>query len=124
MDFNSINISEVPHVTNEPVVDTVLDLFLQEIDILLKTPAASVFGNRKLGNDVERLLWKTDSNADYMRVKLSEQIRQNCYSHEYFEWTVDVKLFVGTSKDIGLFDITIKDKFDKTTIATKKFQFR
>lgn len=123
MDFNSQN-TDQPHIPKGPVVDQLLDMFLQELDILFKTPTNHVFGNRAIGQSTEHLLWSTKFNDEYMKVSLAEQIRNGCFMNEYFEWTVDVKLVKGTHRDIALIDVVIMDKHDKSVVSTKKFQFR
>ncbi|BBI90564.1 hypothetical protein HYO65_gp172 [Tenacibaculum phage PTm1] len=123
MDFNSRDINQ-PHVSKEPVIDEMLALFLQELDILFKTPKNHVFGNRDFGQSTEKLLWSTKFNDEYMKVSIAEDIRKSCYMNEYFSWTVDVKLLTGTVRDIALIDVVIRDKHDDSELATKKFQFR
>ena len=123
MDFNANDISK-PHVNKDSQIDISLDLFLQELDIVFKTPKGEVFGNREFGNSTERLLWKTTFNKDYIKVSIAEEIKKSCFMNEYYNWSVDVKLLRGTTRDIALIDIVIKDKLDETTLATKKFQFR
>lgn len=123
MDFNSRNIS-TSHISKEPVIDHQFDLFLQELDILFKTPRGSVFGNREFGQSTEDLLWKTNMNTDYMKISITEQIKSSCYMNEYYKWSVDVKVLKGTSRDIGLIDIVIRDLTTDAELTTKKFQFR
>ncbi len=108
----------------EPQVDISLDLFLQELDIVFRTAKGSVFGNRDFGNSTERLLWKTTFNDSYVKVSIAEEIKKSCFMHEYYNWTVDVKLLRGSHRDIALIDIVIQDKLTDDILATKKFQFR
>lgn len=123
MDFN-IRTEEEIHYSKEPQIENLLELFLQELDVIFGTETATVFGNRKVGNSLESMLWQTTFNADYMQIKLQEEVRQYCLMSEYFNWSVEVKLLRGTVKDIALVDVIIKDKINQSTLTTKKFQFR
>lgn len=122
-DFNCRSENE-PTYVDSPTVDTKLQSFLQEIDILLSTEQGTVFGNRNFGADVERMLWSTTYNAIAIGVNIGRQIAENCLASKFFKWEADFAIIKGTSRDIGVLTINIKDIENETEIAKPQFVFK
>lgn len=123
MDFNiktDINVDWSTRVQ----VDDMLELFLQEIDILFSIDLGTVVGNRNLGLDIESMLWKTNFNSNQIESVCHVGIETNCYSAQYFTWSVTVELIRGSVQDIGLIDIQVSNKNSGTEISTKTFVFK
>jgi len=121
-DFNIRTANEALFVA-DPEIRSALDLFLQEIDILLSTEKGTIFGKRDLGFNIESLLWKTDFSAGYIESLIKGEITKNCLTAQDFTWSVKVSIVNGTSKDIGVVDVMIKGQTDNL-LAQPRFIFK
>lgn len=122
MDFNARSIDEQLYIDN-PVIDTMLELFLQEIDILFSTEKGSIFGNREWGLNIESFLWQTTFDAMYIQNVIKNEINNNCYTATEFQYSVNVELVKGSSKDIGVITIHIKNS-ENELVAQPQFIFK
>lgn len=108
MDFNVRNYLEQVYIDTPEIVDFI-DLFVQEIDILFNTDKYEIFGKNDFGIDIEKKLWKTNIRADLLASDIEQAIINHCESQQFFDFTVDVKMIRGISRDIGVVEITIKE---------------
>ena len=122
MDFNIRDNKEQLYI-DSPVITDSLDLLLQEIDILLNTPRNTVLGNLDMGLDFESMLWKTNVNSRYLSSIVYRSIIENCYSSVDFDIDVNVEMYKGSNKDIGVMTIHIKDQ-DGLVVGVKEFIYR
>jgi hypothetical protein len=122
MDFNARSKSENLY-TEDPEVLDLLSLFLQEVDVLFSTEPGSVYGNRAVGVPFEEMLWKTNFRPSYIESIISQSIQKYCYTSEYFQWKVEVKLTKGVQQDIGLITIHIQDN-NGNPVARTEFLFK
>lgn len=122
MDFNARSVDENLY-TEDPDVISLIQLFLQEIDVLFGTEPGTVYGQRTVGIPFESMLWKTKFRPTYLESIIEQGIKKNCYTNEYFRWDVEVKLTKGSTKDIGLVTIHIKDE-KGNAIAKTQFLFK
>lgn len=122
-DFNCRSDNEVLYAASY-TVDTLLEAFLQEIDVLLSTDNGTVLGMRYFGANVEQLLWKTSYNATTIGVNLGRQISENCLAGQHFKWTSAFSIVKGTGRDIGYLTINIKDINTNDDISSQQFIFK
>lgn len=111
MDFNARSIDEQLYV-DYPEISDPLQEFLQELDILFSIEKGTVFCQRSMGADIERMLWSTSFNASLMEHRVIEAIETNCQARLNFKWEVTVSLLNGVNRDIGVITIHIKTKED------------
>lgn len=123
MDFNVRTPNELLFV-EYPEIKKNLDLFLQEIDIVISTPNGSIMGNRNFGVDLEAMLWQTNYNENTILGVVREQIKMNCNSGQFFNWDVKFSVTKGSIRDIGLLDVTIKEKQNNEIIARTNYVFK
>ncbi len=107
-----------------PEIRKPLDLFLQEIDILFDTEQGQIFGQRSFGYQLEQLIWKTGLSEDSIESLATAQIKENCFSEKEFNWTLTVQIMKGSSKDIGVIDLSIRNRSDNALIAQPRFIFK
>jgi hypothetical protein len=122
MDFNARSEDELLF-KDFPVVESPLDSFLQELDIIFSTDQGSVFGQRGFGQSLEHLLWSTSINNEILQAKIKEAIIKWCSSAAEFSWSVKVSLLQGVSRDIGIIDVSVKN-VEQTQLAIKSYVFK
>lgn len=108
---------DIPEITDH------LDLFLHELDILFDTEQHTVFGQRKFGQSLEKLLWATSFSHSYIQGQITQSIKDSCSTESEWRWSVDVQLMKGVSKDIGVLTIHIKNS-ENTIVASPQFVFK
>ena len=121
-DFNARSSDEQLWLA-EPEIISELDLFLQELDILFSFEIGQVMGHRKLGTSLEHMLWSTSFNATYMTAILTDQISDTCFSGINFNWSVEVQILKGVTRDIGVISIHIKNK-ENVQLSEQTFVFK
>lgn len=122
MDFNARSIEEQLYV-DYPEISDPLQEFLQELDILFSIDKGTVFCQRSIGADIERMLWSTSFNASLIEHRISEAIELNCQSKITFIWDASVSLLKGMNKDIGVITIHIKNQ-DNVLIEESTYVFK
>lgn len=105
-------------------IDNLLDLFLQEIDLILETQRSSILSKRHFGADVESYLWKTQVNASQIETEIRQQIEQYSDTSKNFDYDISVDIAAGTNRDIGIIDVTIKDKISQLQLAKQQYVLR
>lgn len=123
MDFNIRDVEEMLYI-DEFSVERKLDLFLQEIDIVLYTPKGSILGQRDFGFDIEELLWQTTYNAGVIENAIKEQIVKNCSMSKYFNYKVTFGIMRGINRDIGDLTITISSLEDTQVVSQVNYVFK
>lgn len=122
MDFNVRAESEQLFV-DYPEISDPLQEFLQELDILFEIEKGTVLGQRNMGADLERMLWTTSFNASLIQHKVTEAIELYCQSRIEFDWNAEVQLMKGSTRDIGVISIYIKNK-DGATLIEQTYVFK
>jgi hypothetical protein len=117
LDFNIRSNSElsesVVNYSAEPIITDRLQLFLQELDVLFSTDKYECLSYPEIDNNIESLIWKTKLSADSVKSALTTAISTNCMMSEYFNYSMQVKLYKGALRDIVEITIDIKNT-DKT----------
>ena len=122
-DFNCRNDEEVLY-SSSYTVDTLLEAFLQEIDIFLSTEKGSVLGYRYFGANTEEMLWKTSYTASAIGSTIGRQLEENCLAGRHFKWNAEFSISKGTSKDIGFLTVNIANKETLENLSSQQFIFK
>lgn len=108
MDFNTLNFSE-KDFQDTPILESLVDLFFNEVEILLTTDTMDVMGRNDFGFRASDIIWKLRASEQQIKSELYSNIELNCFTNEFLEsWDVDVKFMQGSGRDIALIDITAK----------------
>ena len=86
--------------------DDVVDSIVQKIEMILFTSKGET-ADPNFGADVERMLWKSSVAADVIKGEIIDQISR--YAPELIQsaYTVEVFIYQGTFRDIGIVEINI-----------------
>lgn len=121
MDFNTLNITEKDY-QDVPILDNLVDLFFNEVEILLTTDNMDVLGRNDFGFKASDIIWKLNASEQQIKSELFSNIEENCFTNEFLEsWDVTVKFMQGSERDIALIDIIAKPFEGSET--TKSFIF-
>lgn len=123
LDFN-IRSEDDELFVNSYGVDSYLDCFLQEIDIIIYTIKQSILFNREFGSDIERYLWHTNVNSMQIEYAIHEQIEKYSSLSTKFDWAVKFNIVKGNSRDIGVLDVKISEKQTNVIVASQKYILR
>lgn len=122
MDFNIRKHTEILY-KDTPVITSSLDLFLQEIDLVLSTDNGTVMSDRNFGLNIETLLWKTTYNEKAIESLIRDQIKTNCLNGNSFNWDIKFSVSKGTNRDIGVLEVDIKNK-DNVQLSRTNIVFK
>jgi len=92
---------------NRVETSAILDLYLNQVRILLKTPKGSVMGYEDFGIDLEGLVFEKNLNEGTIKSEIEDAIKLYCSMGRTFTTNVNVTFFKGTSRDMCLIDIFI-----------------
>ena len=84
-----------------------LDLFLQQIEMVLLTPKASVMGQPNFGASLDLYLWEFNVGANQMENEVKRQIQEYCPLARKFQYNVRAQVFEQDFKDTAVIDIEI-----------------
>lgn len=103
----------------KPVIDSDVDLVLQQIDILFDTTPKEVFGDEDYGTTYDDYLYRLKISGE----SLKNRVLDDMYSIDLrgFEPSVEVLLLQGTEQDIALIDITLT-RYNETYKKTYKIE--
>lgn len=108
MDFNTLNFSENDY-QDTPILENTVDLFFNEVEILLTTETMDVLGRNDFGFKASDIIWKLNASEQQIKNELYANIEETCFSNEFLEsWSVDVRFMQGSDRDIALIDIIAK----------------
>jgi hypothetical protein len=88
-------------------IESDLDLFITQIQMILDTPLGSVYNNPRFGNSLSRYLHEFNADGKEMRTHVQGQIQLFCPLHRDIPFSVDVKFFQGETGNLAVVDISI-----------------
>lgn len=88
-------------------IESDIDLFITQIQMILTTPLGSVFNQPQFGNALQDYLHEFNATAEEMKTHLAGQIRQFCPLHTEIPYSIDVTFYTGTLDDIAVVDVTV-----------------
>ena len=90
-------------------VNDMLEIFLQEIEIILTTPMTSVLGSTKFGASLDLYLHTLGTNQDDMKSRINQQIqRYSAYASD-FNWSIDITFYQIENADTAVIDVIVED---------------
>lgn len=87
-----------------------LELFIQQIEMLLLTSAGDVLGEVNFGASLEAYIHTLNFNAQRLESIVSTSIAQQCSLSSYFNYTVKVEFYKGAIRDTALLEIVIDNQ--------------
>lgn len=109
MDFNTKNTIENNYI-DSPIIYDDLELFKQELDVLLNSERGEIYCDNKAGSDIEDMLWKFKVSESQLQRNLYNKINSECLMSQFFDFSISIKFTKGELRDIALIDINIDDK--------------
>jgi hypothetical protein len=101
---NKTNYSENNIETNDK-----LEMFLQEIEMVLGTPPTTVLGRTDFGVGLQSYLHNFNVGESELKQAINQQITRNCELSGEFNWSINVEFYkIGTS-DSAIIDIVVEN---------------
>jgi len=101
---NKTNYSE-----NNIEVNDKLEMFLQEIEMVLGTPPTTVLGKSTFGVGLQTYLHNFNVGESELKQAINQQITLNCALSGEFRYSINVEFYkIGTS-DSAIIDILVED---------------
>ena len=83
------------------------EIFLQQIETILTTAKTEFLGDVFFGASLEEYIHTFSLNAQQLQFEITKMINTYCTLAGQFNYSVDVKFFKGSLRDIALIDIII-----------------
>jgi hypothetical protein len=93
--------------------DNEVEIFLQQLDMILSTKKGSVFGDPEFGLALEQYLWTFSGGSGSIKQEIYQQITQYTDNIENIDYEIDVNFIQGEIYDSILVDV----KIDGTKVA-------
>lgn len=90
------------------IEDDEIEVIVQKLEMILFTNKGEVLGDIDIGCNLEYYLWQTRITTGNLKNKIEEQIRTYIPELIILGYTLDVRLFEGTLRDILYLDFVIK----------------
>lgn len=107
--YNKI-LGDPDYDSNKLEVNDEVSILLQQIEMLLFTRKNTVLGYPTMGIDLENMLYALNASMGTIRNTIYNQISAYCPLASKHKVIVDVKIYRGTNRDIGVIDIIVEDK--------------
>lgn len=89
-------------------VNDSLEIFLQEIEIILTSPMTSVLGSPKFGASLDLYLHTVGTNASDIKNRINQQITQYSRYSSDFNWEVNVTFYKSDFSDVAVVEVTVE----------------
>jgi hypothetical protein len=86
-----------------------LELFLQEIEMVLGTPPTSVLGKTDFGVGLSSYLHSFNVGESDLKNAIQQQITRNCYLSGEFSHNISVEFFKTGTSDSAIVEILVED---------------
>jgi len=90
-------------------VNDMLEIFLQEIEMILTTPMTSVLGSSKFGASLDLYLHTFGTNESDMKSRINDQIKQYAAYSGEFGWEVDVTFYKVGESETAVVEVLVED---------------
>lgn len=90
------------------VEDDEIEVIVQKLEMILFTNKGEVLGDIDIGCNLEYYLWQTRITTGNLKNKVEEQIRTYIPELIVIGYTLDIRLYEGTVRDILYLDFVIK----------------
>lgn len=86
-----------------------LDIFLQQIEMLLFTRQRTVLGEPLMGIDIEDQIYNLNVSQGILRTAIIDQVSTFCPLARKYQFQVSIQFYRGTERDIAVIDIVLQD---------------
>ena len=93
--------------------DNNVEIFLQQLDMILSTKKGSLFGDPEFGLSLDQYLWSFAGGSGTIKQEIYQQISQYTDNTESIDFEIDVNFIKGEIWDSILVDIIV----DGTKVA-------
>jgi hypothetical protein len=103
-------LSEYPYYDpSEIEINDELEMFLQNVEMLITTPKGTVLGDPNFGCSLESYLWSTDKSAYDIKQEITSQIYEYVNFDNYggISYDIEVNFLQGEIWDTAIIDLTI-----------------
>lgn len=107
IDVYNRNQDDPNFISGEIEIWSDLDIFLQEVEMILGTRRTEVLGSPKFGASLEEFIHTFDLNERELKTRITEQINTFVPLSSQIPYTVDVQFYNGSVRDIGVIDIVV-----------------
>ena len=90
-------------------VNDMLEIFLQEIEIILTTPMTAVIGSPKFGASLDMYLHTLGTNESDMKSRINQQIQQYSSYGGEFSWKLSVTFYKIEDGETAVVDVTVEN---------------
>jgi len=90
-------------------VNDILEIFLQEIEIILTSPMTAVIGSPKFGASLDMYLHTLGTNESDMKSRINQQIQEYSSYASDFSWKVSVTFYQIENEEAAVVDVTVED---------------
>ena len=102
-------------------VDSLINLFIQELDIILDTKPSTVLGDTGFGIYLEKYLWELKVDASSIESDIRNAVFKHSMYSNHFNWNINAYLIKGEVRDIILCKFEIKHKVSGELIGDKYY---
>jgi len=95
------------YMDGQLTMDDPLEMFKQQIENCLFTTKTMVMGTTDFGASLEDYVWTFRTSEDALANVVNLQIQNYCTMAKYFTYSVNVKFYHGTVRDICHIDVNI-----------------
>lgn len=107
VDIYLVGDTEYGHDSSRVETSSKLDMYLNQIRMLMNTQKGSILGYEDFGVDIEGLVFEKDLNENSIKTEIEDHIKLYCSLNRDFTTNVVVKFFRGVSRDMCVIDIFI-----------------
>lgn len=94
---------------NNIEVNDKLEMFLQEIEMVLGTPPTTVLGRTNFGVGLQSYLHNFNVGESELKEAINQQIILNCALSGEFRYTISVEFYKVDNQDAAIIDILVED---------------
>ncbi len=87
--------------------ESVLETFLQQVDMILTTKKGSVLGDPEFGLSLEQYLWSFSGGSGSVQQQIEQQINEYIYIEEPIDYEISVNFIAGEIYDTMLIDVIV-----------------
>lgn len=87
--------------------ESALEIFLQQVDMILTTEKGSVLGDPEFGLNLDQYLWTFSGGSGSIRQEIEQQIANYISLEDPIDYQIDVSFIAGEIYDTILIDILV-----------------
>ena len=87
--------------------ESALEIFLQQVDMILTTTKGSVLGDPEFGLNLDQYLWSYSGGSGSIKQDVQQQINQYVETDVPIDYNIDVSFISGEIYDTILIDVSV-----------------